>query len=170
METWEAIRARRNVRTFSDKPIARDDLVRILEAARRTPSSSNNQRWDFVVATERKQLEELATTWRGARHVATSSATVALIAPKADDARTRESVQYDLGQATMSIMIAAADLGIGSAHAANDQVVAQRVLGYSNDRFCAWLIALGYPADRPLKPLKKLNRKPFDEVVHWGKW
>ena len=32
METWDAIRARRNVRRYADRPIPRDDLERILEA------------------------------------------------------------------------------------------------------------------------------------------
>jgi hypothetical protein len=32
------------------------------------------------------------------------------------------------------------------------------------------MLALGYPADRPLRPLTKINRRPFDEVVHRGRW
>jgi nitroreductase len=32
------------------------DLERILEAARRTPSAGNQQAWDFVVCTDREQL------------------------------------------------------------------------------------------------------------------
>lgn len=171
METWDAIRARRNVRSFTERPISSVDPDRILEAARRTPSSSNGQRWDFVVVTDRKQLEGLATVWRGAKHIATSATTIALVGPKSEDVRTRESINYDLGQATMSIMIAAADLGIGSAHAsAVDQQIAQRVLGYPSDRFCSWLIALGYPEDGSLKPLRRINRRPFQEVIHRGKW
>ena len=50
METWDAIRARRNVRRFEDRPIPPEDLDQILEAARRTPSSTNQQGWDFVVS------------------------------------------------------------------------------------------------------------------------
>jgi nitroreductase len=34
----------------------------------------------------------------------------------------------------------------------------------------AWDLGLGYPADRPLKPIRKPNRRPFDEVVHHGRW
>jgi nitroreductase len=52
METWDAIRARRNVRSYEDRTIPDDDLDRILEAARRTPSSMNQQAWDFVVVTD----------------------------------------------------------------------------------------------------------------------
>jgi nitroreductase len=88
METWDAIRARRNVRSFADRPIAPADLDRILEAGRRAPSSKNEQRWDFVVCTDRDRLQELSKVWRYARHVATSAATVALIAPVSDESWT----------------------------------------------------------------------------------
>jgi nitroreductase len=37
-------------------------------------------------------------------------------------------------------------------------------------RFLAYLIALGYPADRPLVPLARPDRRPFQDVVHWGRW
>ena len=171
METWDAIRSRRNVRSYGEQAIAPQDLDRILEAARRTPSAGNQQAWDFVVCTDRDQLAQLARVWRSAGHVARSAATVALVAPVPDDARSRDLIQYDLGQATMSIMLAAADLGIGSAHSAvSDQELARRLLGFPEDRFCAWLIGLGYPADRPLRPIGRPNRRPFEDVVHRGRW
>lgn len=76
METWDAIRLRRNVRAFDDRPIEPAALDRILEAARRAPSSMNQQAWE------------------------------------------RETALFDLGQAAMSLMLSAADQGIGSCHAA----------------------------------------------------
>jgi nitroreductase len=171
METWDAIRSRRNVRAFTDTPIGAEDLDRILEAARRTPSARNTQPWDLVVVTDREQLQRLATVWQGAGHIAGSAATFALIAPLLEGGREQSLVQYDLGQLTMSVAIAAADLGIGTGHAAvGDQDLARELLGFPADRFCAYLIALGYPADRPLAPLRQINRRPFDEVVHRGRW
>ena len=171
METWDALRSRRNVRSFTDRPIPDDDLDRILQAGRRSPSSSNRQRWDLVVVTDRARLVELSAVWRGAAHVAGSAATVALIAPADPDPKMRESIQYDLGQLTLTLMVAAADLGIGSCHSAvADQDLARRLLGHPDDRFCAWLISLGYPADRPLTPLQRPNRRPFDEVIHRDRW
>jgi nitroreductase len=171
METWDAIRSRRNVRSYADEAIAPKDLDQILEAGRRTPSAGNQQAWDFVVCTDPEQLAQLAKVWRSAGHVARSAATIALIAPNAQDTRSRDLVQYDLGQATMSIMVAAADLGIGSAHSAvSDQELARRLLGFPEDHFCAWLITLGVPADRPLRPMARPNRRPFEDVVHRGHW
>jgi nitroreductase len=71
----------------------------------------------------------------------------------------------------MAMMIAAADLGIGSGHAAvADQDQARSVLGFPQDRYAAYLIDLGYPSDRPLKPIRNPNRRPFDEVAHSGRW
>jgi nitroreductase len=171
VETWDAIRSRRNVRNYQERAIAPEDLDQILEAARRTPSAGNQQPWDFVVCTDPEQLAQLAKVWRAAGHVARSAATIALIAPNPDDARSRELLQYDLGQATMSIMLAAADLGIGSAHSAvSDQELARRLLGFPEDRFCAWLVSLGTPADRMLRPIARPNRRPFEDVVHRGRW
>ena len=171
METWDAIRSRRNVRDFEDRPIAREDLDRILEAAWRTPSSANRQRWDFLVVTQRAQLERLSRVWRGAGHVARSAATIALVAPVPQDEAARASIHYDLGQATMSILLAAADLGIGSGHAAaREQDVARELLGLPTDRELGWLIALGYPAGRPLKPISTPDRRPFEDVVHRERW
>lgn len=67
METWDAIRARRNVRQYTSQPIARENLERICEAGRRAPSSGNWPPWNFVVVTDRGQLIELAKVWdRGA--------------------------------------------------------------------------------------------------------
>lgn len=171
METWDAITSRRNVRQYADRPVAEDVLDQILEAGRRAPSSRNWQPWDFVVVTDRAQLEELAKVWQGAGHVATSAATIALVAQAFDDRHQRETARYDLGQATMAMMIAAADHGVGSGHSAvGDQDKAREVLGLPADREAAYLLDLGYPADRPLKPIRRPDRRPFDEVVHRGRW
>lgn len=171
METWNAIRARRNVRDYEDRPIDASDLDRILEAARRSPSSRNQQRWDFVVVTDRQRLQRLAQVWRGADHVASSAATIGLVAPVETDPDTRVSVAYDLGQATMAMAIAAADLGIGSGHAAvQDQDLARELLDLPDDRELAYLLALGHPASRPLEPIREPDRRPFDDVVHRDRW
>ena len=77
----------------------------------------NQQGWDFVVVTDRDDLRELSKAWRHAAHVATSAATIVLVIPRTSDREERDTLWYDLGQATMSIMVAAADLGIGSGHA-----------------------------------------------------
>ncbi|HWF71788.1 MAG TPA: nitroreductase family protein [Solirubrobacteraceae bacterium] len=171
METWDAIRARRNVRSYEDRTIPDDELDRILEAGRRAPSANNSQPWDFVVVTGREELVALSRVWQGARHVAQSAATIVIVAPITDDARRAGLIEYDLGQATIEMAICAADLGIGSGHAAiGDEDLLRELIGHPEDHRGAYMLALGYPADRPLRPLTQINRRPFEEVVHRGRW
>ena len=171
METWDAIRARRNVRTYLPDPVADANLNRIAEAGWRAPSASNRQHWNFIIATDRDQLQALSTVWQGARHIAGAAAAIALILPQPADERSKVVDQYDLGQATYAMMVTAADLGIGTGHSSvGDQDKARAILGVPADYDVAFLIGIGYPADRPLKPIVKLNRLPFDEVVRRDHW
>jgi nitroreductase len=169
MQTWDAITSRRNVRSFHDRAIPVEDLERILEAGWRSPSSQNWQPWDFILITDRDQLRELSHVFSGAYHVADPAATIAVVGPVADNPYRR--AQFDLGQAVMAITLAATDLGIGTCHAGvQDVALARRVLGLPDDHDFVLLLSLGYPADRPLKPIKHPKRRPFDEVVHRGRW
>ncbi|HEY4607335.1 MAG TPA: nitroreductase family protein [Acidimicrobiia bacterium] len=171
METWDAIRARRNVRTYDSRPIPQPELEQILEAGRRTPSSKNEQRWSFILIQDKDQLEKISHVWRGAGHISEATAAIAIAAPVSDDPRVNASINYDLGQLTMSMMIAAADLGVGTSHASvHDYELGGQILGLPEEWRLTWIIGLGYPGDRPLKPIRTPNRRPFTEVVHRERW
>ena len=171
MQTWDAIRARRNVRNYQTTPVPDADLNRIAEAAWRAPSASNRQHWDFVIVTDPAQLTELSQVWQGAGHIAKAPAAIVLVVPEPTDERTKVVDQYDLGQATYAMMVTAADLGIGTGHSSiGDQDRARAILGVPDGYVVSYLLGVGYPADRPLKPIAKLNRRPFNEVVRRGNW
>jgi len=109
---------------------------------------ANRQPWDFVVVTSREQLARPAKVWeRGGKHIAGSAATIALVAQEPEDQRHWDWLLYDFGQATAFMMLAAADLGIGSGHSSvADQRQAQRVLGFPDGYRAVYLIGLGCPA------------------------
>jgi nitroreductase len=109
--------------------------------------------------------------WQGAGHLARAKAGIVLVIPEPESERYRTIDQYDLGQATMAMMLAAADVGIGTGHSAvGDQEGLRRIIRSPADHIGAYMIALGYPADRPLTPIVKPDRRPFDEVVHRNRW
>lgn len=171
METWDAICARRNVRQYQPRPVSDDDLNCIVEAGWRAPSAKNRQPWDFVIVTDPAQLRELSTVWRGAGHIALAPAAIVLVVPVPPDERRLVTDNYDVGQATMAMMIAATDLGIGTGHSSvGDQDKARAILGVPDDYLVAFMLGVGYPADRPLTPIRKPDRRPFDDVVHRGRW
>ena len=171
MQTWDAIRARRNVRSYRPDRVPDADLDRIAEAAWRAPSASNRQHWTFIIVTDPEQLRALSTVWRGAGHIAQAPAAIALVLPETDDDRTRLVDYYDLGQATYAMAVAAADLGIGTGHAGvGDRDKAREILGVPADQYVAYLLGVGYPADRPLQPIAKPDRRPVGEVIRHGHW
>jgi nitroreductase len=170
MQTWDAIRSRRNTRSYTDRAIARADLDRIVEAGRRAPSSMNEQPWDFIVVTDRSRLEQMAELWTYGSHIRDAAAAIALLSPTSSDPEARETFAFDLGQAAMSMMLAAADLGIGSCHSSvGAQDAARDVLGFPPDREAVILLSLGYP-EHPLTPVEYPDRRPSDDVVHRETW
>jgi F420 biosynthesis protein FbiB-like protein len=54
------IRSRRSIRRFTERPVSRDDLDRLLEAARWAPSNHNRQPWRFLVFEDRAVIQKLA--------------------------------------------------------------------------------------------------------------
>lgn len=58
MDVYEAVDSRRAVRAFSEGPVPREVLERVLTAAGRAPSSGNLQPWHVYVVT-REPLAEL---------------------------------------------------------------------------------------------------------------
>jgi nitroreductase len=170
METWDAIRARRNTRSYADRPIDAEDLDRIVEAGRRSPSSMNEQPWDFIVVTERERLGQMADLWRYGSHIRGAAAAIAMLVPDSNEPDARETFAFDLGQAAMSMMLVAADLGVGSCHSSvGSQEAARELLGFPEDRECVILLSLGYP-QQPLTPIAQPDRRPFDDVVHREGW
>jgi nitroreductase len=169
METWEAIRTRRNVREFDDRSIRPDDLDRIVAAAALAPSSMNEQRWAFVVCREDASLEELSHAGDYADHVAEAAAAIAFLTPRVEEISERESIAFDLGQAVENAMLAAWELGIGSCHASvYDEPRVRELLAYPPEMTCDLVVSFGYPADPGSlgPPGSRGGRKPLPDLRH----
>jgi nitroreductase len=173
MEIWAGLSSIRAVRAFDERPLERPHLMRILAAGRRAPSSKNSQRWGFVACQEREHLRDLADIGPFAGHVARAGAAVAIVTPNDEDPDRRAWIMLDAGQAAQNMMLAAWDLGIGSAHAAvYDDELARKLLGYPAGQRCDLLISFGYPADPSIltSPPRKGGRRPQADVIHWERW
>jgi nitroreductase len=167
VNTWEAIRTRRNVRRFDARPIPDEHLDRIVAAAALAPSSMNEQRWAFVVCREPERLEDLARTGAYADHVASAAAAIAFLTPRVDDRSEAESVAFDLGQAVENAMLAAWALGVGSCHASvYDEPRIRGLLGYPPEMTCDLVVSFGYPADPAslAPPGSRGGRKPVGDL------
>lgn len=173
MDVWTAVSTKRAIREFSKGAIDDPTLNRILDAGRRSGSSKNLQRWDFIVCLDRAHLRELAVVGPWAGHLAGAAVGIALVTPDPRSADSPLSVMFDLGQAAANMMLVAWELGIGSVPATvYEHDLARRLLGYPDDRHCEYLLSFGYPADSAVltAPRKPGGRRRLDELVHLERW
>jgi hypothetical protein len=94
------------------------------------------------------------------------------VARQPEDHLHHNWLMYDFGQSTANMLLAAADLSIGSGHSAvSDQGQAQRVLGFPDGYLAVYLIGLGYPArpaataDRQAGPPAIRRRRALGPLV-----
>jgi nitroreductase len=170
---WTAIRAKRMVRRFADRPLTPEHLERIVDAGRHAGSSKNQQAWDFIVVEERTTLERLAAVGPFADHVAGAAAAIALVTPDPTVPGASLSLVWDAGLAAENMMLAAWELGVGTCPATvYEQAVAREILAYPDDRWCGYLLSVGYPADLEdlERPPRAGGRRPLADVVHRERW
>ena len=173
MDVWSAIRTKRMVRRFEDRPLPSGQLERIVDAGRHAASSKNQQRWDFVAVEDRERLRALSAVGPYAGHVAGAAAAIALLAPDPRQPGASLSLVWDLGLAAENMMLAAWELGIGSCPATvYDQQIARDVLGHPEDRWCGYVLSFGFPADPDdlTRPPKPGGRRPLAEILHRERW
>jgi nitroreductase len=153
--------------------LAPADLERILQAGRHAPSSKNRQRWTFIVCQDRANLRELAAVGPFADHIAGAAVAVALVTPDPRPPGAGRSILFDVGMAAENMMLAAWELGIGSAPATvYEPDLARRLLGFPEDQFCEYILSFGYPADPDdlTRPPRAGGRRSLDEVVREERW
>ncbi len=170
MDVHEAVRTKRAVRQFSDKPLPREMIERIVNAGRRAQSAKNTQPWQFIVVTDRDLLEKLSKLGQYAGHLAGAALAVVILTPDPDQ---RFSIAFDAGQAAAYMQLEAWALGVGSVPATiYEPDKARELLGFPEDWETHIAFSFGYPAEPEAltQTPKKGGRQPLDEVLHWNKW
>ena len=163
MDVVDAIRGKRAVRRFEDRPLPDDVLESILDAGRRAQSSKNTQPWTFVVVRDRATLRALSACGHYAGHLAGAATGVALV--------TSEAWAFDIGQAAAYLQLAAAGLGVGSCIASMwEEDRAKELLGVPADPHLEVAISFGYPAPEEAERPPRRGRRPLDDVVRWEHW
>lgn len=161
---------RASVRSFTDEPVAKEDLERLLRAAMAAPSATNQQPWEFWVVTGPGRLEALSAcspyagpTKRAAAAIVPCIRTEGILVP--------EMEQQDMGAAVENLLLEATRLGLGAVWQGiyPDQERASavaRVLGIEGRRDIVpfAIVAVGHPARRPAPT----GPSRFDPSrIHW---
>ena len=118
METVDAIRKRRSVRAFSDRPVSRELLESLVEAACWAPTASNVQAWRFCVVDDPDLVRKLDMVSPG---LSGKPPVIVVALSDRDYARAKggakaadEFAALDVAYACENLMLAAADAGLGT--------------------------------------------------------
>ena len=184
MDTLEAIRTRRSVRKFSDRPVEPEKLQAVLEAAQQAPSWANLQCSRYIVVEDpaaKARISELSYVesffaTRGykanpaQKALAEAPVVIVACANPGDSGELRGQQYYltDVGIATENLMLAAHALGLGSVFVGVfDEEQLGELLGIPAELRIVGLFPLGYPLE---EPKGGPPRKPLAEIVHYGKY
>jgi nitroreductase len=165
-------------RSFTDRSVSAEDLKRIFEAARWSPSSSNEQPWRFIVGIKGTDtFDKIVSTLGGFNQAWAHKAPVLLLGVARkhfvkNDAPNHYAL-FDLGQATAAITLEAAALGIATHQMGGfDHDIARKALGIPEEFAIGSVMAIGYVGDPSALPesyakseTSPRSRKPLDEVA-----
>ncbi|ALV63503.1 Nitroreductase family protein [Thermococcus sp. 2319x1] len=167
MEFFEVLKRRRSIRRFQDKPVPREVIEKLLEAAFLSPSSYNKRPWHFIVVDDKEKLEALSRAKLGASGLKTAPVAIVVTA----DERKSDVWVEDASIVAEHIHLASYDLGLGSfwvqirnrmhdgTKSAEEYV--RELLGIPENYRVLCIVGVGYPAE---------NKPPHgDEVFEWEK-
>ncbi len=172
MDAYRCIVTKRDLRTFTDRPLPAAVLRKILTAGRMSGSSRNRQPWHFIVVRDRARLQALAAFGRFAQHLATAAAAVVVVV---DD----PAALFDAGRCAQNMMLAAWAFGVASCPATLHRAEeAKAFLGVPPDRVLAVALSLGYPHPRGRGPIERAalrilagrGRRPLSSLVSWERY
>ncbi|MDD4651182.1 MAG: nitroreductase family protein [Methanothrix sp.] len=169
METLQAIKTRRSIRRFLDKPVSREMARDLLEAAMFAPSAGNEQPWQFVLLDERKLLDEVPRLCATASMCRQAPMAILVCGDSSQEKYPNFWVQ-DCSAATENILLAAHDRGLGAVwvgiYPLKDRIEAfRKFLGLPEEITPVCLVAIGYPNESPAAP-----RRYREERVHFNGW
>jgi nitroreductase len=181
----ELISHRWSPRAFDAKPVEKEKLRSLFEAARWSASSYNAQPWAFIVGTKddpenyNKVLStfvEFNQSW--AKNAPVVAISVASHKMPHDGSQNRHAF-HDVGQAAATLALQATSLGLQVHQMAGiDPNKAREVFGIPEHFEAVAGIALGYPGDHMTLPEGRLRdnetgkreRKEASSFVFTGKW
>ena len=163
-----AIKMRRSIRHYKDKPVEWEKLKKVLEAGRLAPSAGNMQEWKFIVVSDKNTREKLAMAAHS-RFVVEAPLVIVACATITDCVLESGQLAYpmDVAIAVDHMTLKAVEEGLGTCWVGDfDERKVKEALNIPDDVRVVTLLTLGYPKYVP-GPRK---RKKLEEIVAYEKW
>jgi len=164
METFDSISKRASVREYQSKPIPKNLLEKLIDAARRAPTARAVEPWEFVVITDKETLKKLGEIADTGSFIKNAAGCIAVFC--------KDTKYYleDGCAATENILLVAADVGLGACWVAGDKKPyvdkVSELLGAPPGFKLVSLISLGWPKGKT----EQAKSRGLRDVIHWEKF
>ena len=170
MNVIDAIKTRKSVRAYRDRPIENEKLEVVLEAARLAPSASNRQEWRFVIVRNPETREKLAQAAGNQGFI--GKAPVVIVACAETDNHVMRCGQLcypiDVAIALDHMALTAVELGLGTCWIGHfDESKVKEILDIPQNIRVVELMPLGYPVDPAVITKRRL---PLGTIVKYEQW
>jgi nitroreductase len=184
MKPIDAIESRRSIKKFTERPVSREEIERLLDAAVLAPNHHLTQPWRFyVLGPESRRAYGLALANRKARKMEDAAAAnlvrekvsgehaalpamIAVAVTREEDAEKREENYAAVMMALQNLALAAVQLGLGThikTGAVMDDPAARSAVGVADDEKIVAIMNVGEPAETP----SPKERKPATSLTTW---
>lgn len=164
MDFFEAVKVRKSVREYSDRPVDRAIIEKILDAGRFAATARNEQPWEFVITQDKANLSKISDMAPNGAFAKDASFLILIF--------SKDTKYYleDCSASTQNMLTAIEDLGLGGCWIAGDKkpyVDDVKAMFSMPDGFrLVSMIAAGYPK----KETKPKEKRQLKEMTHWEKW
>ncbi|NLX13503.1 MAG: nitroreductase [Phycisphaerales bacterium] len=170
MDVYEAIRKRRSIRAYANRPITDATMCKLRQVLRFAPSACNYQPWYFIFVTDSGLRRKIGELCNGQLFV--SDAPVIVVACGYPEHAYKRmggygnSVDMDLAIAVDHLTLAATAEGLGTCWiGAFDEQNIKKLMNIPEKVKVVTLIPIGYPADEGMiRPVDESLRKPETEI------
>ena len=169
MDVLSAIQGRRSIRKYSSKPVEEEKLLKVLEAARLSPSARNRQEWKFIVVKDFQTREKLTTEAIGQPFVGEAPIILICCGTESESIMKCGQPRYtvDLSIATAYMILEAYEQGLGTCWLGSfDENKVKEVLDIPEKVRVVSITPLGYPDESP----SPRPRKELKEIISYDKY
>ncbi|HVP17948.1 MAG TPA: nitroreductase family protein [Spirochaetia bacterium] len=169
MDVMPEILNRRSVRSFTSQPVEKEQIERILEAARLAPSAKNRQEWRFVVIQKKETRQKIMEASFNQEYVGQAPAIIAVCTTNIDYRMPNGQLSYpiDLAFASAHVVLQAVHEGLGTCCITTfDEEEVRDLLTVPFSMRVILLILIGYSAGEPEQTPRK-TLKQISSRDHW---
>ncbi len=170
MDVFEAIRKRRSIRAFTREDVSKEDIEKLIDAARYAPSAGNIQPWEFIIVRDSKIKRKLSIAALNEIFIAEAPVVIVVCANEMRSAQrygSRGATLYclqDTAAAIQNMLLTACALGLGTCWVgAFYEEDVRRILNVPGGVRSVAIIPVGHPAEKPEIRFKRA----LGEIVHY---